>query len=488
MPDPFHNRTVAASSPRHPTPANQQCVVDILGLEINTASFAMYTFSFSVLIQALLIISMSGAADHGRWRKTLLLTFGFAGSIATMLFLPIVPGMLVLGALLAIIANTCFGASFVLLNSFLPLLVRHHPDVQFDSTTPSEEDFDGSEQAHRESNPTHPDELTSLLSGADPTVKLSHPPPPTSTTTELRLSTRISSYGVGIGYIAALIVQAAAITAVRAMDSSLFSLRVALFMIGAWWFLFTIPAAFWLRPRPGPPLHVEEGIGYLESWWVYFAFSWKSLWRTIKHARRLKDTLLFLFAWFLLSDAIATVSGTAILFAKTSLSMKPAALALITVTATLSGIVGAFSWSKLSAMMGLKPTQTILACICLFELIPMYGLLGYIPAIQRLGMFGLQQPWEMYPLGAVYGFVMGGLSSFCRSLFGELIPPGFEAAFYALYAITDKGSSIFGPAIVGAITDATGEIRPVSPHAPLPCTIAVTKLSDLRHSGSLLFS
>ena len=56
--------------------------------------------------------------------------------------------------------------------------------------------------------------------------------------------------------------------------------------------------------------------------------------------------------------------------------------------------------------------------------------------------------------------MLGGLSSYCRSLFGELIPPGFEAAFFALYAITDKGSSIFGPAIVGAITDRYGEIRP----------------------------
>ncbi|MGG6499257.1 UNVERIFIED_CONTAM: MFS transporter, partial [Bacteroidetes bacterium 56_B9] len=73
---------------------------------------------------------------------------------------------------------------------------------------------------------------------------------------------------------------------------------------------------------------------------------------------------------------------------------------------------------------------------------------------------GLQQQWEMYPLGAVYGLVLGGLSSYCRSLYGELIPPGSEAAFYALYAITDKGSSVFGPAIVGAITDATGDIRP----------------------------
>lgn len=66
----------------------------------------------------------------------------------------------------------------------------------------------------------------------------------------------------------------------------------------------------------------------------------------------------------------------------------------------------------------------------------------------------------IFQLGAIYGFVLGGLSSYCRSLFGELIPPGSEAAFYALYAITDKGSSVFGPAIVGAITDRYGEIRP----------------------------
>lgn len=55
---------------------------------------------------------------------------------------------------------------------------------------------------------------------------------------------------------------------------------------------------------------------------------------------------------------------------------------------------------------------------------------------------------------------MGGLSSYCRSFFGLLIPPGSSAAFYALYAITDKGSSAVGPAVVGAIVDATGQIRP----------------------------
>ena len=55
---------------------------------------------------------------------------------------------------------------------------------------------------------------------------------------------------------------------------------------------------------------------------------------------------------------------------------------------------------------------------------------------------------------------MGGLSSYCRSFYGLLIPPGSEAAFYALYAITDKGSSAIGPAMVGIIVDAMGSIRP----------------------------
>ena len=89
----------------------------------------------------------------------------------------------------------------------------------------------------------------------------------------------------------------------------------------------------------------------------------------------------------------------------------------------------------------------------------MYGLLGFLPLIRSWGVGGLQQAWEIYPLGVVHGFVMGGLSAYCRSFFGLLIPPGSEAAFYALYAITDKGSSAVGPTVVGIIIDSTGSIR-----------------------------
>ncbi|TKA77651.1 hypothetical protein B0A55_04622 [Friedmanniomyces simplex] len=443
----------------------QQCVVRILGNEVNTASFAMYTFSISVLLQALVVVTMSGAADHGRYRKTLLIAFAVMGSVATMLFLPVTPAVYLLGSLWAMIGNVGFGASFVLLNSFLPVLVRHHPDVRAygggGSARLLAEDDEGDLDDSQSSNePLLRDTPTAELLASEETSP--YAASYSASSPDMRLSTQISSYGVGIGYIAAVIVQLLSIAILQSTGATLFSLRLVLFSIGLWWLAFTLPAALLLRPRPGPPLPpTKPGQTHPNRTWpAYLAYSWLNLAHTILRARKLKDLTLFLAAWFLISDGIATISGTAILFAKTTLGMQPSALALINVIVTLSGIAGAFTWSTASRLLRLKPSHTILLCICLFELIPVYGLLGYIPAIQRYGSFGLQQPWEMYPLGAVYGLVLGGLSSYCRSLFGELIPPGSEAAFYALYAITDKGSSVFGPAVVGAITDATGDIRP----------------------------
>ena len=431
-------------------------MVNILGLEVNTASFAMYTFSISVLLQALLVVSISCAADHGNYRKRLLLTFGWIGSCSVMAYIFISKDIYILGAVLAIISNTSFGASFVLLNSFLPLLVRHHPRLDF-----AREERGRQESEEQEALATS---RATLLPQQNDNSSEYHeltrtPTRSELTSMELELSTEISAKGIGFGYGAGLFVQCVSIGLLVVLHSSTWSQRIVLLFIGAWWTVFTIPAAMWLRPRPGPPLPAAYHSGSW-GWLAYIWYAWKNLFRTIKMARRLMDIVLFLGAWFLLSDAIATTSSTAILFAKTTLGMEPWALGMINVISTTTGVIGALTWSFVSRHFKLKSHHTILACIALFELIPLYGLLGYLPFVQQWGFIGLQQPWEMYPLAAIFGFVLGGLSSYCRSLYGELIPPGSEAAFYALYAITDKGSSVFGPTIVGAIIDATGEIRP----------------------------
>lgn len=95
----------------------------------------------------------------------------------------------------------------------------------------------------------------------------------------------------------------------------------------------------------------------------------------------------------------------------------------------------------------------------------------------------MRTPGEMYAVAGAFGLVFGPFQAFARSVFSELIPPGQvrttsllcplvglmlkrlflsgeqEARWFGLYSITDKSSSFFGPAVVGLITDLTGEIR-----------------------------
>ncbi|POS88464.1 hypothetical protein EPUL_000158 [Erysiphe pulchra] len=451
------NSTACGSSSSHSLPeldsqphtinSPEICIVHVLGIPINTASFAMYTFSIGVLIQAILVISISSAADNGNYRKRLLLIFAYSGAITTMLFLFVIPKLYLVAAILAILSSTFSGASFVMLNSFLPLLVRNHPKILYQKV-PS--------QLEGEDSPS----LTSPLLAQAPLAEATQLRD--STIGELELSTQISIRGAEAGYCAGLLVQCASIVIIWVMGSTTFSLKVVLFLVGFWWAVFTIPASYFLRARPSLQFTSRNSRVYVHGmgWLLSIGDAWSLLWRRIKLARQSRDIAIFLIAWFFLSDAMATLSGTAALYAKTTLQMKSEAVGLINVVATITGVIGAFTWSFISRVFGLKPNQVILICICLFEFIPLYGLSGFLPIVKSWGFIGLQRPWEMYVLGFIYGFVMGGLTSYCRSLFGELIPPGFEVAFFALYAITDKGSSAFGPAIVGAIIDKYGDIRP----------------------------
>ncbi|KAK6503258.1 Autophagy protein 22 [Arthrobotrys musiformis] len=424
------------------------CVVDIMGFEINTASFVMYTFSLSVMFQALVIISMSGAADHGRYRKQLLLIFAYIGAIACVLMIFVNAQWVGTASLLAQIGNVTFGASYVLMNSFLPLIVRNHPSLR----NPESEPQTRLPNADLDDEDIGAEDATLLGGNTAPAKSESNG----KMTPAMRLSTRISSNGIAIGYCGGVILQILCIMIVVSSGSTTNSLQVSIFCVGIWWFFFTIPSAMTLRPRPGPPLPLHDGEKF--SWVTYITYSWKGLFQTIRQASKLRDVSLFLVAWFMVSDGVATIASSAIVFAKTNLGMSPPQLAAIGVIMPISGVIGAFSWPKISHWAGWSVGQTISICISMFALIPLYGLMGLLKPVQDAG-FGLTRPGEMYALAIWFGFVLGGQGGYCRSLFSELLPRGSEAAFFALYAITDKGSSVFGPTIVGLITDRWGDIR-----------------------------
>ncbi|CZS97286.1 related to Autophagy-related protein 22-1 [Rhynchosporium agropyri] len=401
---------------------NHQCVVPDLG-NMTTSSFALYTFSIAVFVQALALVSFSVVADHGRYRKKFLIGFGVIEGISSALFIFVVPRMFLVGPILAVVGVTCLGSSFVILNSFLPLLVTNHPQAQ-----------DGSEPCTNSSLATarSPNFDESELSvNDDATCNITRgggdvPDPPA-----LALSTKISSKGVGIGYMAAVFVQILSILTVENLCG-----------------VHNLCLGNGMENCEGG--RKTETNGALPS-------------RMVFALRCNRDSIR---------------NGNTVRSNRTRNGHR--GHALLSITATSSGIAGAFIWPVISRHFKLRTNRTIVACIAFMEIIPLYGLwatsLSYNPwvsgACRKLGrsipsvsaqcntLTPVLHSDQIARIGIIHGFVMGGLASYCRSYFGLLIPPGSEAAFYALYAITDKGSSAVGPAVVGAIVDATGHTRP----------------------------
>ncbi|CAG8543308.1 17330_t:CDS:2 [Dentiscutata erythropus] len=299
-----------------------RCVVNIFGLWVDTASFSLYTFSFSVILQAITAISIGATADHGAMRKTLLIIFALVGSVSAMLFLLVTPPMFLLVAIIAIIGNICFGASFVCFNGFLPVLARNHQD------------------------------------------------------------------------------------------------------------------------------------GRKIRWFDYVIYAWKQLWMTILQARKLEMTFKFLIAWFFISDGYTTITSVALLFAKTTLQVPAVGLIAISLIVPLSALFGTIMVPKFQSYFRLTTKQTVIFLNVLLLCIPFYGCLGFI-----LPFGGLKSGTELYYFAVWFGIVIGSIQSYCRTLFSELVPRGRETEFFALYAVTDKGSSWLGPTLVAIITDITHEIR-----------------------------
>jgi UMF1 family MFS transporter len=211
---------------------------------------------------------------------------------------------------------------------------------------------------------------------------------------------------------------------------------------------WTIIGMYWpmkyMRDRPGTPLKAGTN---------YFTYSWKKVYQTLRQARKLPNTFLFLVAWFLLSDGQTTVGTVTILFAQNELGFTSTEIIILAIGAPIIAAGGNYFWLRFQRYKKWNTKQMLLLMLSLNMFVPIYGMLGFFLP------FGLKIKWELLFVGAYYGSLLGAIQSYMRVMFSELLPPGQEAEFFALFAITDKGSSWFGPLIVGAITDATHNMR-----------------------------
>jgi UMF1 family MFS transporter len=342
-----------------------------LGIPVAVRAYWSYLVAAAVAVQIFLLPVIGALADYSHRKKQLLALFAYlgAGATAAMFFLK-GPAYLLAGVLF-LIANTAFGASVVVYNSFLPEIA-------------APEDRDA-----------------------------------------------VSSKGWAIGYLGGgLLLALNLLLYIRpralGLDENM-AVRIGLASAGVWWGVFTVIPLARIRSRLAVRrlAHGEFALGV----------TLRQLLRTLRQLRGRPQMLTFLLAYLLYSDAIQTVIALATQFGHDELkiSMGPLALAILMVQFVAFFGSLAFNWiaAVINAKRAVMLSLVIWTCVLLamyfwVRTVGQYFVMAALVALVLGGSQALSRSLfsQMIPQGqeaeyfGLYGISDKGTSWLCPLLFG----------------------------------------------------------------------
>ncbi|MBS1794034.1 MAG: MFS transporter [Acidobacteria bacterium] len=222
------------------------------------------------------------------------------------------------------------------------------------------------------------------------------------------------------------------------------AVRICLLGGGIWWAGFSIITFFLVKSRQ-PLRSAPEGKNYI-------AAGFGELIDTFRELFKLKHTLHFLIAYLLYNDGIQTVITSSALFISQELfvakglEVDSSVLIISFAIAQLVGMIGSLAFERIAHFTNTKTAIIISLVIWSAIVIYAYGF--------------LQTLTEAYVMSGAIGFVLGGSQALSRSLFSQMIPAGREAAFFGIYAISERGTSWLGPIVFGLVAQLTNSYRP----------------------------
>jgi MFS transporter, UMF1 family len=358
-----------------------QAPIRLLFFDILPGQLFPYMVSLSVFLFVVVLPLVGAIADRSPYKRELLAFFAYLGAGATIGMLFLVDDRYLLGSALFLIANTAFGASVVVANSFLPQLAG-------------------------------PDERDA-----------------------------VSSTGWAAGYLGGGLLLALNLVALLLHDQLGLSegeaVRYSIVSGGVWWAAFTTIPLLRLRNRP-PLAGVARGSVLTDGF--------RQLWRTLRQLRAFPLTLLFLLAYLVYSDGIATVIALSALYGSDELGLSAETLVVTILVVQFVAFAGAVAAGRIAGRVGAR--RTVLTTLLLWGVV--IGAAYFLPDEQVV-------PFLL--LGVAIGLVLGGSQALSRSLFSQLIPKGKEAEFFGIYEITDKSTSWLGPLLFGLAYGLTGSYR-----------------------------
>ncbi len=261
---------------------------------------------------------------------------------------------------------------------------------------------------------------------------------------------RVSSFGWAMGYLGGGLLLVGNLALFQLRDSlgldGAMAARLNLASAGLWWLGWSFWTWATLRPR-----HAARALPEGES---YLTIGFKQLRQTFSEAHKYPHTLRYLLAYLIYNDGIQTVIGIASIFAAAplvqgGLGIEQGTLIQVILMIQFVAFGGALFWGRLAGWVGAK--NAILISLVIWAVVVTYA---------YFGMQGESREAEFWVLGASIALVLGGSQAISRSLFAQMIPPGKEAEFFAIYEISERGTSWIGPLLFGLVNQWLGSLRP----------------------------
>lgn len=159
---------------------------------------------------------------------------------------------------------------------------------------------------------------------------------------------------------------------------------------------------------------------------------------TIRDARRYPGTLRFIVASFVYQDAMGTIISYMALYAVVAMGFRRGAETTLFVVLTIPAVLGAWVWGRLTDRIGAK--RTLLLVIGSWVVL----LIAMILAPTRGAFWGV---------GALIGFIYGGVNVAERPLLLELVPEVEAGRFFSLMVLSARAAAIVGPLVWGIAVD-----------------------------------
>jgi MFS transporter, UMF1 family len=259
---------------------------------------------------------------------------------------------------------------------------------------------------------------------------------------------RVSTAGYALGYVGGGLLLALNLAWIQNPDlfgipAGSFPARLSFLSVAVWWLLFSIPL---FRGVSEPPRAIEPDETPNASP-VRTAFV--RLGETFQELRGYRNAFLFLLAFLLYNDGIATIQKMAAPYA-TELGIPEGITILAILLVQFIGIPFAFGFGALAGRIGAK--RSILLGLAIYAAISIFGFfIGTLPEQDRAMAFIV--------LALLVGTVQGGTQALSRSLFATMIPRHKSGEFFGFYSVFSKFAGIFGPLLFAFMIGRTGSGR-----------------------------